>query len=107
MKLKLRSLRTNPGSSTVRALTLACLTWVAGCGDGGAGSTAVAEQQQEIARLKAENEELPQLRKVNEEVQRLKLENLDLAKLRGQVQELSRLKTENEQLQAQLQNARR
>ena len=73
----------------------------------GAGSTAVAEQQQEIARLKAENEELPQLRKVNEEVQRLKLENRDLAKLRGQVQELSRLKTENEQLQAQLQNARR
>lgn len=74
---------------------------LAGC-SGGADTAAVAEQQQEIARLTQENQELNRLREENQEVQRLRKENQDLVKLRSQYQEVIRLRKENEQLRNQL-----
>jgi hypothetical protein len=89
-----------------RGLALAALSalvtgFAMGCGPQ-ASQTANPAQQQEISRLRAENQELAQARLDNEEVQRLKQENQDLAKIRSQYQEASRLKKENEQLRQQV-----
>lgn len=65
----------------------------------------LAEEKQEIERLRQENQELPKLRSENDEVQRLRKENQEIFKLRAQYQDLLRLRKENEQLKSQLTKA--
>ncbi|MDA1275763.1 MAG: hypothetical protein O2960_17220 [Verrucomicrobia bacterium] len=102
MKRKLILFDTCLSRNTLRLFLVGIGISISGCGGETADSKAIADQRQEIIRLRAENQELPQLRKINEEVQRLKNENRDLAKLRGQAQELARLRADNEQLKSQL-----
>lgn len=78
------------------------LASTAGCGGSAADQAAAAELEQEVVRLRQENQELPKLKQENQEVQRLRKENQDLAKLRSQYQEVLRLRKENEQLRNQL-----
>lgn len=75
------------------------------CSGGGTDQTVAALQQQEIERLRQENQELDKLRAENQEVQRLRRENQELPKLRSQYQELLQLRKENEQLRNQLARA--
>jgi len=65
----------------------------------------LADGKKEIDRLRQENQELPKLRSENEEVQRLRKENQEIFKLRAQYQEVLRLRKENEQLKSQLAKA--
>lgn len=84
------------------ALALAPALILSGCGPAAEPDPSASARQQEIERLRAENQELPQARSENEEVKRLKKENQDLAKVRSQYQEASRLRKENEQLRQQV-----
>lgn len=86
----------------ILALGAALAFGAAGCGVSSTEQTALAQDRQEIERLRQENQDLAKLRAENEEVQRLRKENQEISKLRGQYQELVRLRRENEQLRNQL-----
>lgn len=84
------------------ALPLLLNFLVTGCGPDAAQEQHIAAQRQEVERLRAENQDLPQVRTENAEVQQLKRENQELPKVRSQYQEAARLRKENEQLRQQV-----
>ena len=73
-----------------------------GCTGSQTDQTVLAQEKEEIERLRKENQDLSKLRSENEEVQRLRKDNQEIFKLRAQYQELLRLRKENEQLKSQL-----
>jgi hypothetical protein len=88
---------------TVRfTLALAAVVLLAACHPSANEDPAAIAQNQEIEKLRQENQELAQARAENEEVQKLRKENQDLPKLRSQYQEVGRLKKDNEQLRQQV-----
>src|SRR5689334_168287 len=73
-----------------------------GCGSGAAADPALAAQNEEIQKLRQENQQLEAVRSQYEEVQRLQKENQSLPKVRNEFQQATRLKKENELLRQQI-----
>jgi hypothetical protein len=73
-----------------------------GCGSNSTPDPAAAAQNEEIQRLRQENQSLAEVRVQHEEVERLKQENQSLPKVRNEYQQATRLKKENDQLREQI-----
>jgi hypothetical protein len=74
-----------------------------GCNSNPGEDPALKAQNQEMEQLRQENQSLAQVKAYHEEVERLRKENQDLPKLRSQYQEVGRFQKENEQLRQQIQ----
>jgi hypothetical protein len=84
------------------ALPLGFALVFSGCGGSKIDEAAQSAKQQEIERLRAENQELPKLQADHKEVERLVAENQNIHKLRGDYQALVQARKDNEQLRAQV-----
>lgn len=73
-----------------------------GCGSDQNAPGLSVQIQQELEKLRTENQEVKKLRVQNQELPRLRKDNQDLQRLRGFEAEIARLRQENEQLRTRL-----
>src|SRR5262249_21690981 len=84
----------------VKIIALSVLWGAIGCG--GAKSGLTADEQQELDRLREENQAIAKLQVENQQLPRLRRDNLQLQAMRGNASEVARLRAENTNLIAQL-----
>jgi septal ring factor EnvC (AmiA/AmiB activator) len=87
----------------VPGLLVAVFLALTACRAKPADRATVAQLQQEVQKLRTDNQELKRLQAENQDLPRLRRDNDELRRLREATNDLARLRAENDQLRGQLQ----